>query len=30
VLWVLELKMSVISVLVIEKKGFDMAFQDEI
>jgi hypothetical protein len=28
VLWVPELKRSVISVSVIEKKGFDVAFQD--
>jgi hypothetical protein len=28
VLWVLELKRSVLSVSVIEKKGFEVAFQD--
>jgi hypothetical protein len=28
VLWVPELKRSVLSVSMIEKKGFDVAFQD--
>jgi hypothetical protein len=28
VLWVPELKRSVISVLLIENKGFDVVFQD--
>jgi hypothetical protein len=28
VLWVLELKRSVISISVIEKKGFDVEFED--
>jgi hypothetical protein len=28
VLWVLKLKRSVVSILMIEKKGFDILFQD--
>jgi hypothetical protein len=28
VLWALKLKRSVISISVIEKKGFDIVFQD--